>query len=100
MRYLLAILIVTATVVAADQPPQQIAATLYVAPMLGFRVVEGRIKEGQILSCKSAKEKSEWADHRDLVIGLDCGEGIRLVLNDVIFDPGQKVNLKVSKVAK
>src|SRR5882757_8905942 len=82
---------------ASDVTPVEVVASLYIAPQLQFQLKAGTLIPHDVLTCESVREHSQFADHNDSFIFLDCNGGVRLALDNVIFPQG-KIVVKIESV--
>ena len=89
-----------ALAIAAKSPkPTEVLATDLIAPTLQFKILAGRIAEGDLLEgCKPAPAERAYVEHRDTILVLECKNGVRLELDNVIFDKDHGSILKVEAI--
>lgn len=79
-------------------PSVEVLGDLYVAPRLQLHLSEGKVSPKDILYCTPLKEKITFGDHTDSFVTLNCQNGVKLVLDDVLFDLSPKIALRIANV--
>src|SRR6266566_4127057 len=82
---------------ASDAAPAEVVASLYVAPQLQFQLRAGKIIPHDVLTCAAVYEHSQFAEHNDSFIFLDCNGNVKLALDNVIFPKG-KIIVKIESI--
>lgn len=79
-------------------PSVEVLGDLYVAPRLQLHLDSGQLKPKDIIYCTPLKEKITFGDHTDSFVVFRCENGVKLVLDDVLFDLSPKIALKITDV--
>jgi hypothetical protein len=64
----------------------QIWVRPYVAPAFQFKLIAGKRPEGYVEGCKVSNVDTQYGDHIDRRLILDCANGVKLQLEHVDFE--------------
>lgn len=74
-----------------------VLASVYTAPKLSFKLIEGSVRSGDVVECEATTEMQSFGDHADRFVELICPHETRLQRDGVIFGP-DKVAVKIEAV--